>query len=189
MRRRRRSIRRRSKPLQEDQMDPPIHYARHLLLLAIRPLEPRSERAKPSGAGRSHAPQILFLLHRNLAPRGLIPHRSVDPRGVDLVLDERPRGTHLVRLSLPADGLDRSLPLDGAPFRRRPARAHDERRRTVDGATGARVSTRRLTRNSIKAWPLRRPRLGSIRVASKRARPMGRGSRSCARRRARLQVD
>ena len=59
-------------------------------------------------------PALLFLLHRDLAAGSLLPHRPSDPRGDGAVPDERGRRPGLVRLSLPADGVDRSVPGDRA---------------------------------------------------------------------------
>ena len=53
---------------------------------------------------------LLFLLHRDLAAGGLLPHRPADHRRDGAVPDERGRRPRLVRLSLPADGVDRPVP-------------------------------------------------------------------------------
>ncbi len=93
---------------------------------------------EPGCAGRSGQQPLLFLLHRDLAAGGLLPHRPADHRRDDAVPDERRRRTHLVRLSLPADGLDRSVPDHRALGRRRSPRAHAARPAALDGrAAGA----------------------------------------------------
>ena len=71
----------------------------------------------------------------------------------DAVPDERRRRPHLVRLSLPADGLDRSVLRRRAADRRRPPRAHAERRR--QGHDEARA----LRRNPAEAFDLADDRL------------------------------
>ena len=119
----------RARHLPPHQMDRAVRHARHLLSAAVRPLGSRAERAGPGGAGRSARPPLLFLLHRDLAAGGLLPHRPADPRGDGAVPDERGRRPRLVRLSLPADGVDRSFPGHRALGRRRPARAPAARRR------------------------------------------------------------
>ena len=86
-----------------------------------------ARRARPGRADRLPEPALLLLLHRALAAGGLLLHRPADYRGSDPVpaeLDRRPR---LVRLSLPADRLDRSVLCGRAPDRGRPQRAHEAR--------------------------------------------------------------
>ena len=70
----------------------------------------RGPNAPAGRADRFSQPALLFLLHRDLAAGGLLPHRPADPRGDGAVPDERGRRPRLVRLSLPADGVDRSVP-------------------------------------------------------------------------------
>ena len=77
---------------------------------AVAPLGPRPVRAGPGGAGRPRQSALLLLLHRDLAAGILLRRRPADhgrDRPVPGHLRGRPR---LVRLYLPADGLDRSLP-------------------------------------------------------------------------------
>src|SRR4051812_7532637 len=81
-----------------------------LLWPAVPALGPRHLRAAPSCAGRPAEQPVLFLLYRAVASGGLLPHRPVDPRCARIVLDECGRGPHLVWLSLPTDGVDRSFP-------------------------------------------------------------------------------
>ena len=114
------------------QMGGAVRHARHLLLHAVPALGSRPERARPGGADRSAEPALLLLLHRDLAAGDLLPHRPADHRRDDAVPDERARRAHLVRLSLPADGVDRPVPDDRALDRRRPARAHAARARRLD---------------------------------------------------------
>ena len=122
------------------QMGRALRHARHLLPAAVRALGSRAERARPGGADRFSQPALLLLLHRDLAAGGLLPHRPADPRGDGAVPDERGRRPRLVRLSLPADGVDRPVPRHRALGRRRPPRAHAARRGAVDRrpARGAR---------------------------------------------------
>ena len=77
-------------------------------------------------------PALLLLLHRDLAAGNLLPHRPADHRGDGAVPDERARRPHLVRLSLPADGVDRSVPADRALVRRRPRASTCGATRAVD---------------------------------------------------------
>ncbi len=60
---------------------------------------------------------------------GLLLHRAVDPRRHHPVPDEFDRWPDLVRLSLPADGVDGSVLCRRASDRRRSPRAHEKRRR------------------------------------------------------------
>ena len=126
---------------------------RRLLSAAVRALESRPGCAGPGGAGRSAEQPLLFLLHRAVAAGSLLLHRPVDRSCPDAVPDERRRRPHLVRLSLPADGLDRSVLRRRAPDRRRPPRAHAERRR--QGHDEARA----LCRDPAEAFDLADDRL------------------------------
>ena len=71
---------------------------------------------------------LLFLLHRAVAAGGLLLHRPADHRGAGAVPDERGRRPHLVRLSLPADRVDRPVLRRRAPDRGRPPRADEQGR-------------------------------------------------------------
>ena len=82
---------------------------------------------------------LLFLLHRDLAAGILLPDRPADPRGDGAVPDERRRRPAVVRLSLPADGVDRSVPGDRALDRRRPARASAARSPNPGPSTASRA--------------------------------------------------
>src|SRR6516165_1287389 len=99
---------------------------RCLLFPALRALAPRPWRARPGGADRFSEPPVLFLLYRAVAAGGLLLHRSFDPRRRGAIFDERDRRPRLVRLSLPADGVDRSVLRSRAPDRGRSARADEE---------------------------------------------------------------
>ena len=55
--------------------------------------------------------------------------------GAGAVLLHRARRPPVVRLRVPADGVDRSVPVDGALDRRRPQPAHEARRRAVVAPT------------------------------------------------------
>src|SRR5215212_2025565 len=100
-----------------------LRHAGDLLSHAIPALGSRAECTRPSGADRPAEPALLFLLHRDLAAGVLLSHRAADHRLYGAVLDERARRTHLVRLSLSADGVDRSVSDHRALDRRRSARA------------------------------------------------------------------
>ena len=63
-------------------------------------------------------PPLLLLLHRDLAAGILLPHRPADHRRAGAVPDERGRRPRLVRLSLPADGLDRPVPCRSSAWSR-----------------------------------------------------------------------
>src|SRR4029079_12302552 len=93
---------------------------RRLLPAAVRAMESRLGCTGPGGAGRSAEQPLLFLLHRALAAGSLLFYRPVDRSCADAVPDERGGRPHLVRLSLPADGLDRSVLCGRAPDRGRP---------------------------------------------------------------------
>ena len=109
------------------------HHPRRLLPAAVRALGPRPQRAAPGGADRLPDPALLLLLHRDLAAGSLLPHRPAHPGGHGAVPDERGRRPHLVRLSLPADGVDRPVPRHRALRRRRPPRAHAARPQALVG--------------------------------------------------------
>src|SRR5450631_1872907 len=98
-------------------MGPDGRLSRYLLLPARRPLEPRPRRARSGRADRLPQPALLFLLHRAVAAGGLLFYRSADHRRRRAVPDERDRRPDLVRLSLSADGLDRSVLRRRAPDR------------------------------------------------------------------------
>ena len=93
-------------------------------LRAVAALGPRPGRARPGGAGRSGQPALLLLLHRDLAAGNLLPDRPADHgarSALFLVTSAvRPR---LVRLCLPADGVDRPVHAGRAPDRGRPQRS------------------------------------------------------------------
>ena len=107
-------------------------HARHLLRAAVRALGSRTGCARPGRAGRSAQRPLLLLLHRDLAAGSLLPHRPAHPGGDDAVPDERGRRAGLVRLSLSADGVDRSVPDHRALGRGRPPRAPAARSAAVD---------------------------------------------------------
>src|SRR5215208_6044843 len=102
-------------------MGDPGRHTGDLLPVALRPLDARPARAVPGRAGRPRARAVLLLFHRAVAPGGVLHHGPADPRRLHAVPDERDRGPDLVRLSLPADRLDRPLPGRGAAGRGRPA--------------------------------------------------------------------
>ena len=127
--------------LPEHQMGADGVLPRRLLHPALRALGSRPERAEPGGADRFPEPALLFLLHRAVAAGGLLLHRPPDHRRDGAVPDERDRRPHLVRLSLPADGVDRPVLRGRALHRGRPPRAHEEVRRQAHAcAASARSS-------------------------------------------------
>src|SRR4051794_31404266 len=91
---------------------------RRLLLPAVSALEPRPWRSQPGGADRPSQQPVLFLLHRAVAAGGLLLHRPVDPRRHHAVPAELAGWTHLVRISLPANGVDGLVLRGRAPDRR-----------------------------------------------------------------------
>src|SRR3979490_1498117 len=91
------------------QMGPDGVLPRRLLPAAVRALEPRSGCARSGGAGGSAQQPLLFLFHRAVAPGGLLLHRASDRRRYYAVSDEFGGRSYLVRLSLPANRLDRSV--------------------------------------------------------------------------------
>ena len=103
-----------------------------LLPHAVDPLGPRARPAGPGGAGRSGQPALLFLLHRDLAA-GILFRRRPSDHGragpVPVHLGPRPG---LVRLYLPADGLDRPLHPGRTLDRGRPKRPRPALERAVD---------------------------------------------------------
>ena len=108
-------------------------------------------RAEPGGARRHGRPAALLLRHRDLAAGGLLPDRPPDPgrlRPVPRHLAVRPA---LVRLRLPADGVDRPVHAGGALDRGRSRRAHPVRQGTLDGGevAQARAQARRLAADRV----------------------------------------
>ena len=108
------------------------HLPRPLLFPALRSLGPWTQRAAPGGAGRFRPFALLLLLHRAVAAGGLLFHRPVDPRLAGAVPLQRVVRPRMVRLFLPADGVDRPLLHCRALGRRRPPRPHQARRRAMD---------------------------------------------------------
>src|SRR5438093_2458340 len=110
---------------------------RRLLSVAVRAVESRPGCAQSGGAGRSSQQPLLFLFYRAVAAGGLLLHRTADPRGHYAVPHEFRGRTHLVRISLSANGVDGSVLRRRAPDRRRPSRAPEERRRAWHAEPGA----------------------------------------------------
>src|SRR5689334_16195031 len=123
-------------------MGPDGVLSRRLLFPALRTMESRARRARPGGADRLAEQPLLFLLHRAVAAGSLLLHRPLDSRRYHAVLDELGRRSHLVWLSLPADGLDRPVLCGRAPGRGRPARADEEGCLRPSLDTGAHLRTR-----------------------------------------------
>ena len=118
---------------------------RRLLPAALAALGPRPRRARPGDAARSRRPARLLLRPRDLAAGHLLPHRLADPRRGRPVPRHQPVRPRLVRLHLPADGVDRSLHVGRAPDRGRPQRAHaaSTQRRCRSPRSGARPPSTR----------------------------------------------
>ena len=116
-------------PLQVGDGDRP---PRHLLHFALAALDQARRRAGPGHPHRHGQPPLLFLLHRDLAA-GILLHRGPAHHGrrrpVPRHLPLRPR---LVRLCLPADGVDRPLHLGREQGGGRPQRPHQARRRALE---------------------------------------------------------
>src|ERR1700744_4536322 len=106
-----------------------------LLPAALRSLESWTGRARSGCADRFPQPPLLLLLHRAVAAGGLLLHRALDPRGLRAVPDERAGRTDLVRLSLPADRLDRPVLCGRALGGRRSPRTDEGRRGPPDRQT------------------------------------------------------
>ena len=142
------------------QMGGARHHAWDLLSAAVRALGSWPQRAFAGGVDRLPQPAFLFLLHRDLAAGDLLPHRPAHSGGDRAVPDERGRRPDLVRLSLSADGVDRSVLRHRTLRGRRSARAHAARWPQVDG--------RHLGPQGREAFPLAdggvvdRRRLGSL---------------------------
>ena len=96
----------------------------HLLRRAVAALGPRAGRARPGGADRPAGPPRLLLRHRDLAAGGLLPHRPADPRRRSACSSSPACRPGVVRLHLPADGLDRPVHVGRAADRGRPQRPH-----------------------------------------------------------------
>jgi len=107
-----------------------------LLPAAVRALEPRPRRAEPGGADRSAQQPLLFLLHRVVAAGSILFYRPADRGRADPVPDEFAGWTHLVRIPLPADGLDRPVLCRRADDRGRPPRAYAKGRRARHAEAG-----------------------------------------------------
>ena len=93
--------------------------------------------ARPGGAGRPGQPALLLLLHRDLAARVLLRRRPADHGGARPVPLHLGAGPGLVRLRLPADGLDRPLHPHRALGRGRPQRPRPALERALVAAQGA----------------------------------------------------
>ena len=90
----------------------------------------------PGGAVRPAGAQVLRVRAELLAAGLRVPGDAADHRRPRAVLLHRAGRTPVVRLRLPADGVDRSVPVDGAVDRGRPQRAHEARRRPVEPQQG-----------------------------------------------------
>ncbi len=143
-------------------MDADGRLPRRLLSAAVRALESRARCARSGRAHRSAQQPLLFLLHRAVAAGGLLLHRSVDRRRRYPVPDEFGRRPRLVRLSLPANRVDRLVLRGGAPDRGRPARAHEEGCRRRSDEARAYFRNRPQTFDLAVDRLVDRRRLGSL---------------------------
>ncbi len=140
--------------LSQHQMGPDGVLPRGLLHPALRAMGSRAECAEPGGADRFSQPALLFLLHRAVAAGGLLLHRPADHRRDGAVPDERDRRPHLVRLSLPADGVDRPVLRGRTLHRGRPPRADEKiRRASSRRAASARSSPSIRSGSSSRGGP------------------------------------
>ena len=86
----------------------------HLLFAAIRALGSWAGGAGTGCAGGFGTPPGLFFLHRDLATGSLLSNRLADYRRLDAIFNECSGGPDLVRLFVPANGLDRFVHVGGA---------------------------------------------------------------------------
>ena len=107
--------------------------ARHLLRAALAALASRPRPARPGRAARHGAQPLLLFLPRDLAAGVLLRHRPAGAGGPGAVPRHVRRGARVVRLHLPADGVDRSHGAGRAVLAGRPQRPHAARQ----GALGA----------------------------------------------------
>ena len=119
--------------------------ARHLLRPAVDQAGPRPGPARSGLPARFRPSAALFLLARNLGAGILLRHRHSGALGARAVPRHRARGPGLVRLRLPADGLDRPHDPGRALLAGRPQRAHQARQGALvvqqgSGAWPARIS-------------------------------------------------
>ena len=91
---------------------------------------------QPGGADRFSQHALLFLLHRDMAPGSLLHHGPLDPRGAGSVSGDGVVWPGLVRLCLPADGVDRFVHRRGAIVRGRPQQAYPPRPRADEFQQG-----------------------------------------------------
>ena len=103
--------------------------ARHLLRAAVDPLG-----RTPGRAVRPARAQVPHLRPDALAAGFLFPDLAADHRGAVAVLLHRARRPAVLRLRVPADGVDRDLPVDRALGRRQPHAADEAREGAVERA-------------------------------------------------------
>ena len=146
--------------LSTHKVDRVVDRAWRLLHPALHPLESRAQRAGAGGSRRHGAFPVLFLLHRAMAAGGVLFHRPPDPGGAASLSVQRAVRTGVVRLCLPADGMDGPLSVCGAPHRGRPARPDQARRGAVD--RGQDQEAGRQARRMAPDRALHRRRSGSL---------------------------
>ena len=103
--------------------------ARHLLRAAVDPVGRAA-----GGAVRPAGAQVPHLRADALAAGLLLPHLAAGDRGAGAVLLHRAGRAPVLRLRLPADRVDRDLPVDGAPGRGQPLAADEARQGAVERA-------------------------------------------------------
>ena len=127
----------------------------HLLHFPVDPLGPGAASSRSGRASGHRGPEVLFLHDRDLAARVLFRGRSSDHGGSGAVFVHQRAWPGLVRLCLPANGVDRPVHSGRALDRRGPQRkaaaasSGMERRKgaqargQVDGLAGDRAGDRR----------------------------------------------
>ena len=107
--------------------------ARPLLRAALAPME------RPAGGAVRSAGRKFYIFGLTLWPQDFIFLTwLLIIAALSLFFFTAVAGPPVVRLRLPADGLDRSVPLDGAHHRRQSHAAHEARRRPLDARTSSR---------------------------------------------------
>ena len=122
----------RARHVPQDQVGGDGGHARHLLPAAVDPLGPRPEPSRPGVPARFRQPAAVLRPDRDLGAGTLLHHRAADPVGARAVPRHRRRRAHVVRLHVPADGVDRSDDRGRALLAGRPQRPHPPRQRSLD---------------------------------------------------------
>ena len=109
-------------------------HAGDLLHHAVDTLGPRTLCARSGRAGRSGEPAVLHVRHRDLAAGILLRGRPAHHGRDRPVSRDHRRGPGMVRLCLPADRVDRSVPACRTLRRRRPQCPHPAGQRAAGAA-------------------------------------------------------